>query len=142
LLIAHDLLRRRLTNVDYGLAIQVLRFDEFRAHGSSPAAPRRDRRRSGSPTCSRASMITTSRSSISSCPGTGKTSAPSSRREPPPSAAHASWRGLHRMDTAVSTLGTSVNDGVVVVLVMALCSPLRIRHPEPTGSRWATPPSL
>src|SRR3974377_180360 len=22
------------------------------------------------------------------------------------------------------------------------CSPLRIRHPEPSGSRWATPPSL
>src|SRR5262245_16607870 len=22
------------------------------------------------------------------------------------------------------------------------CSPLRIRHPEPNGSRWATPPSL
>src|SRR5262249_35368868 len=42
---------------------------------------------------------------------------------------------------AVSRLGMSASDEGVVIVVMALLS-LRIRHPEPNGSRWATPPSL
>jgi hypothetical protein len=37
--------------------------------------------------------------------------------------------------------GTSANGEVVLVPVIR-CSPLRIRHPEPNGSRRATPPSL
>src|SRR5262249_53329453 len=42
---------------------------------------------------------------------------------------------------AVSRLGTSASDEGVIVVVMALLS-FGIRHPEPNGSRWATPPSL
>src|ERR1700694_2936750 len=46
LLIVDHLLRRRLTNIHHRFAIEMVRLDEFRFHGSPPARPRRDRRRS------------------------------------------------------------------------------------------------
>ena len=44
-------------------------------------------------------------------------------------------KGAVHILQAVSRLGTSASDEGVVTVVMG-CSPLRIRHLEPNGSRW------